>query len=426
MTCCCFGSEGRSHVSGAALVIFVVVRMALEHRPCQPAPTPGEFFLPLSVLFEIAQGCLKNSTCPRRNLREVERVLNPVRTLLITTLAFGSCWNALADPIDFSAIDAKIEKHLEITLLPGAGLLVLHENEVIHESFFGNYDKTTVVPIASATKWLSAAAVMTLVDDGEIKLNEPIANHISSFGFGEKKEITLQHLLSHTSGISSSHNLPGGFFVTPRQSAQLIARKDLVATPGEQFAYGGQSMQVAAGLAELKTGKSWREFFADSITKPLRMNDTSFGPEDGFNNNPMAAGGAFSTLRDYGKFMAMLGRNGKAENGKQVLSEEAVAAILSQQSGDTEPQGVFDKLMAAQRKGHDLYGLGCWIDRVDANGNVVGASSPGAFAFTPWIDLEHDVAGVFMVVTKPKSFLPTIKLVGEIGEEINVAVAKKN
>ena len=74
MTCCCFGSEGRTHESGAALVIFVVVRMALEHRPCQLAPAPGEFFLPLGDLLGFAQRCLKTSTCVRRNLREVERV----------------------------------------------------------------------------------------------------------------------------------------------------------------------------------------------------------------------------------------------------------------------------------------------------------------------------------------------------------------
>lgn len=340
--------------------------------------------------------------------------------LIPALLALGSCGPLLAN--DFSAIDEKVEAHLAKMQLPGAGLLLLHEGEIVHESFYGEYDPSTVIPIASASKWLSAATVMTLVDEGEIELEKPISAYIPAFGAGDKAQITTRHLLSHTSGMNSSHVLPGAFLVTPRGCAGLIAKENLVSKPGEHFAYGGWSMQVAAGIAEIKTGQSWQKLFAERITKPLGMDDTSFGKEGGLNRNPMAAGGAFSNLRDYGKFMRMLSAGGKTESGRQLLSEEAIEAILSQQTGGAAPKNGFDKLMASFREDHDLYGLGCWIDRVDEDGRVLAASSPGAFGFTPWIDREHDVAGVFMVMTNMRSFVPTIQLIGEIQEETNAVV----
>ncbi|MFT5467607.1 MAG: D-alanyl-D-alanine-carboxypeptidase/D-alanyl-D-alanine-endopeptidase [Verrucomicrobiales bacterium] len=340
----------------------------------------------------------------------------------ILTLALSSCWAAAGE---FSAIDAKIEAHLAKMNLPGAGLLVIHEGEVIHESFFGDYEPKTVIPIASASKWLSAATVMTLVDEGKIELEKPISTYLPAFDSSEKGQITTRHLLSHTSGMSSSHILPGAFLVTPHQCANLIANEDLASKPGEFFAYGGYSLQVAAGIAENKTGQSWQKLFADRITKPLEMKATTFGREGGLNRNPMAAGGGFSNLRDYGKFMQMLSRNGKTQAGEQLLSEEAVEAILSQQTSGAAPKNGFDKMMAGFRKGHDLYGLGCWIDRVDADGRVLAASSPGAFGFTPWIDREFEVSGVFMVQTDMKSFMPTMKLVGEIQKAANALLEKK-
>lgn len=335
--------------------------------------------------------------------------------LIIATLLLSSCWAAAAD--DFSAIDRKIEAHIAKMELPGAGLLVIHDGKIVHETFFGGYDADTVIPIASATKWLTAATILTLIEDGILDLEAPISTYLPAFAFNEKGKITMRHLLSHTSGISSSHGLPGGFRATPRECAELIARQPLESTPREFFAYGGQAMQVAAGIAEKQTGQTWHDLFEERITKPLRMQDTGFGPAE-LIKNPMAAGGAISSLRDYGKFVMMLSQGGKTPAGKQVLSEEALEAMLSQQTNQAKPKNGFDKLMSGARRGHDPYGLGCWIDRVDSKGRVVAASSPGAFGFTPWIDREHGVAGVFMVQTGLGSFLPTMGLVGEIQKEV--------
>ena len=74
--------------------------------------------------------------------------------------------------------------------------------EVLHDETFGNWTMQTVVPIASASKWLTAATLMTFVDHGRMRLDDPVSNYLPGFD-GAKQAITVRMLLSHTHGLVS-------------------------------------------------------------------------------------------------------------------------------------------------------------------------------------------------------------------------------
>ena len=175
---------------------------------------------------------------------------------------------ARAQECDFSAIEAYVENLVATTpQVPGAALRLAKGEDVLYEQYFGTYTAATVVPIASATKMLSAATLMTLVDDGLLELDAPVSEILPAFT-GEKGTLTLRQMFSHTSGLP-------GVSVHPTLAvsyASLAAAVDeiaccvaLDAPPLTQFAYGGLSMHVGGRMAEVATGQLWDALFAARI-----------------------------------------------------------------------------------------------------------------------------------------------------------------
>jgi len=169
-----------------------------------------------------------------------------------------------------------------------------------------------------------------------------------------------------------------------------------VARPGEHARPAGDvGFQVAAVAAERATGKNWHALFAARLAAPLGLADTKFGTllpvggEPGSASLPWVAGGAVSTLDDYARFLRML--VGKGRYGEQqILKEETVAAMLRDQvPSQVEVQSVGFEADAVR------YGLGTWIEILP--GGAQRVSDPGAFGFTPWIDLDLGLGGVFAV-----------------------------
>jgi len=184
--------------------------------------------------------------------------------ILMVLLASGA---VRADEYDWKPVVAVIEKGVKDVPLDGASLLVVKNGKVICERYFGSYNEKTVVPIASASKWLTAAAVMSVVDDGKLKLDDPVSKYLPKFK-GKKGEITIRQLLSHTSGLPSKYAPSEDRSLTIAEAVDKIAEAELVADPGKEFRYGGVSLQVAGRIAEIASGKKWRELFEGGIAKP--------------------------------------------------------------------------------------------------------------------------------------------------------------
>ncbi|MCA8961546.1 MAG: serine hydrolase [Planctomycetes bacterium] len=258
-------------------------------------------------------------------------------------------------------------------------------------TYLGDHTSDTVIAIASASKLVSAVAILTLVDDGLIDLDVALSSYLPQFT-GSKGTMTVRQMFSHTSGLpgGSSWGVLSDDTITLAEAANEIACCiDLAAPPGTQFDYGGLSMHVTGRVAEVVTGQDWSTLFAERVAVPLGLANTdyfAFGPT----LNPRIAGGVRTSLADYGTILRML-RDGGVFDGVTILSPAAIAEMFADQTfgvpivGTPAPPGV-------------RYGLGCWRDVVAPDGSAIRISSPGAFGFTPWIELDVDLAGILMVL----------------------------
>lgn len=256
------------------------------------------------------------------------------------------------------------------------------------EQSFGTVTPTTVMAIASASKTLSAAVLMSLVDSGHLHLDDTVGQYLPEWSTGARASITLRMCFTHTSGMVDGDPVISDDTVTLRQAAAYLATVPLQFPPGSTFEYGGVSMHVAGAVCEVASGLPWSTLFAQRIATPLQLGATdyfAFGPTQ----NPRIAGGVQSTLRDFARFFAML-RNRGNWNGAQVLSQASVDTMLTAQTvgipvaGSPHPYGA-------------PYGIGIWIDRRDAQGRTLLASGVGAFGFAGWVDRVHDLSGAFAV-----------------------------
>jgi CubicO group peptidase (beta-lactamase class C family) len=299
---------------------------------------------------------------------------------------------------DFSPITERIQGWMDSHYYPGAGLLVAKDNQVIYESCFGDFTPDTVVLIASSGKWLAAATIMSLVDDGILSLDDSTSKWLPEFKNDPKGSATIRQMLSHTSGYRpyQPDDKPPDKYQTLIESVEHIAPLAPVYKPGERFDYGGLAMQVAGHIAETASGKDWKTLFQERIARPLGMKNTHFTPVDqGGGHSPMLGGGARSTLKDYANFLAMIAGNGRFK-GKRVLSEKAVAEMQADQvRGALVNSGEFVQRVRGL-KHNGVYGLGEWREQLDRQGKAVLLSSPSWAGAYPWIDKTNGVYGIFI------------------------------
>lgn len=298
-------------------------------------------------------------------------------------------------------VGREIARRAEAAELPGTSLLVLQDGQLVHEQAYGDYTVDRVVPIASASKWLSGVVIMSLVDEGKIELDEPISTYLPDTT-GPSATITMRQLLSFTSGLEFDEKIPcyADWRVTLADCNRTILSLPLLGRPGTGYRYTGTHLHVAAGVAEAVTGQTWNELVAERLTGPLHMDDTTFERQtvDGLasDGHPAPAGGAVSSLGDYGRFLEMLVHDGVAPDGTRIVSAEAIAEMGTNQIADADYLSASGPRKAAQTP----YGLAHWLDRTDAEGHAIVESSPGAFGFRPWIDHANGIAGVHLVVDR--------------------------
>ncbi|MBL8753930.1 MAG: beta-lactamase family protein [Planctomycetes bacterium] len=280
------------------------------------------------------------------------------------------------------------ELFLAAPLQGSSSMRVTQQGVVLFEQPFGTATLNDVMPIASATKTLSAAVLMSLVDANLLSLDDHVGQYLPEWNTGLKALVTLRMCFTHTSGIQPNDPAVNNQALTLRQAAQQLAGQPLRFLPGNKFEYGGGGMHVAGAVCEVVANQAWDQLFAQRIALPLGMTATDyagFGPT----TNPMIAGGARSTLRDYARFVEMLRLRGTV-NGVQVLSTASVDTMLTAQTVGLPIVGTPHPYSAP-------YGIGIWIDHRDAQGRTTFASGVGAFGFAGWIDRNHDASGVYAI-----------------------------
>jgi CubicO group peptidase (beta-lactamase class C family) len=237
--------------------------------------------------------------------------------------------------------------------------------------------------IASCSKWLSAALVMTFVDEGKLKLMDTIGRFVPVMSRSGKGSITIAQCLSHTTAILA----PGlkesleemKDLSSMEESVNRIASLPTEGQPGKVFRYSNVGLQLAGAVVEQIGKKSFQQLFEERIARPLEMENTDWGP----GKVPLPAGGAFSTAQDYLNFLTMILNKGMYK-GKRILSEKSIA--------DMQVNRITQDVKVAYspaEAGNWGYGFGEWtMEDETVNTPAKAVSSPGLFGAFPWVDNE--------------------------------------
>jgi CubicO group peptidase (beta-lactamase class C family) len=305
-----------------------------------------------------------------------------MRTLLVLGIT------GVLTAADLAPIDKIMEQSLE-TLGGSANLLLIRDGKTIYRKSFGKFTPDTVVPVASASKWISAGVIMRLVEKGKLSLDDPISKYIADAP-ADKGKITLRQLFSMTGGFPFQNPCMNDHTtMTLEKCAGQILSTPLQIPPGTGFIYSGASMMVGGRMAEVAAGKDWNTLFREEIAAPLGMTTMAFEEK-----NPRVPGGARSNMDDYGKFLVMV-----LSGGKNILQEKTLIEMRTDQTRGVpirqSPQSVFASLDPDLPK--IRYGIGEWLDKTDSKGQGIEVSSTGAFGYVPWIDLKYNIAGVLLV-----------------------------
>ena len=235
-----------------------------------------------------------------------------MKKYLFSSFLLFLCTFSFAQSVDFFKIDSTINAEIAQHNMAGGVALIAKNGKIVHHQAYGfaNIDASVkmqengIFRIASQTKAIISVAVLQLVEQGKIRLDDPIEIYFPVFSdqkvyvkqadtlvlVDRKRSITIRDLLTHQSGISSADEYPylqkefvkyglgnNGFNQYPSLSAEIvqIAKMPLAHQPGARFSYG-LSTNVLGGLIELITKQSLSNYLADHIFKPLGMEDTYF------------------------------------------------------------------------------------------------------------------------------------------------------
>ncbi|AEV97349.1 hypothetical protein A4D02_33450 [Niastella koreensis] len=293
---------------------------------------------------------------------------------------------------DFSAADALLQKNQK-TLGNDVVAIIYKDGKVVHTKELGEFNAKTQAPIASCSKWLTAALVMQFVDEGKLNLDDPVSKYLPVFEKYMKNYVTIRMCLAHTTGIENDKGnllkmMQRSKYMTLEEEVNAFAAKEISNNAGTEFHYGGIGLNVAARVLEVISKKPFDRLIQEKLLRPLKMKQTSFMDENGYAPNP--SGGARSTANDYINFLAMILDKGMFE-GKRILSEKSIEEMQKPQFPNLPV-----KFTPKVAEGFH-YGLGEWIQEEDASGNSTVVSSPGLFGTWPYVDKCRHYAAIIFV-----------------------------
>jgi len=395
---------------------------------------------------------------------EIEETSNPIHQ-----------WpKSIPDSVGMSSsrlanLDSIFVQHIEQKKIPGMVALIVRNGFVVYEKAFGIADPETnqsyqtdhIFRIASQTKAITATAVMMLWEKGLFNLDDPISNYIPEFKditilkkfnasdstyrtIPAKNQITIRHLLNHTSGIgygiidgderirkiyqkAGVVDLYTTEDISIEQSVKRLAKLPLHHEPGERYTYS-EGLDVLGYLVEIISGQSFSEFLEEHLFEPIGMSNTQFylsenqnkllvpvqtknqkgewivydGHPDGYYNanypkigaKKFYSGGAglTSTAQDYAKFLQMY-LNGGEFNEHRILSPTTIDLIMSNQTFELFGDG------------NTHYGLAFGV--VTSKGfSIGGRGSVGTFDWGGYFntqyyaDPELNIIGILMKQTQ--------------------------
>jgi CubicO group peptidase (beta-lactamase class C family) len=185
-----------------------------------------------------------------------------------------------------STINSYVETFLEEHRIPGASIAIVHENDIFHSKAWGvtgeSKEKvTTETPftIGSISKSLTGLAIMRLIEEGTVHLEDPVQKYIPWFTLKDKQaasQITIKHLLTQTSGISTYSGLSisdreSEDFGAIKKNVESLSNDKLTAAPGEKHQYSNANFLILGALIEEVTNQTYSEYMEKQVFSPLGM-----------------------------------------------------------------------------------------------------------------------------------------------------------
>jgi len=359
-----------------------------------------------------------------------------------------------------AALDSGLRGAVERKDVPGVVALVTDRERVLYQGAFGVADIATGRPltsdalfrIASMTKPVTSVALMQLIEQGRVGLDDPASKYLpelaelkvfESFDPATgayrlrpaSRPATVKHFLTHTAGLAYPFTSAVWRDFKPAAGETYPFGGPLLFDPGERWHYS-TSTDVVGKLVEVVSGQKLEDYFREHIFAPLKMDDTFYNvpeakgprlvaqqqragahmdgaielqnPQPGLTiAAPVGGGGLASTADDYGRFMRML-LNGGALDGARVLKPETVALMSQNQIGAISVPALKSALARSAdftfiADGRDKWGLGFLITA----DQVPGKRFPGSLSWGGinntyfWIDPARGVAGVIMMQYLP-------------------------
>jgi CubicO group peptidase (beta-lactamase class C family) len=339
--------------------------------------------------------------------------------------------------------------------VPGVVVAVVNKDGTLYHEAFGVSSalrrtpmaKDTIFNMASMTKPVTSVAIMMLVDERKLTLDDEVAKYLPKYKdplvisrFNEadgsyetrpaRRPITIRHLLTHTSGIGYGFSSP---MLTRIMQRTMQSELDLplLFDPGEGWAYGA-STRVLGQVVEAVSGQRIDEFLQSRILQPLGMHDTSYlvpkakysrvvavnarGADGTFVERPMpdtlpanvaGDGGLYGTAGDYGMFLRMLLDRGRLGNTR-ILSERSARTMLESHSGNVVVQLQQSANQGLSRNfplgaGKDRWGLGFQLAaEKQPNRRTPGSGTwAGIFNTHFFIDPGREIGVIVMMQTLP-------------------------
>jgi CubicO group peptidase (beta-lactamase class C family) len=312
--------------------------------------------------------------------------------------------------------------------LAGAVVLVADKEKILDLEAVGFEDVAGKKPmqtdalfwIASQSKPIAATALMMLVDEGKVNVDDPVEKYLPEFKgqmmldpadpahkalIAPKHPILVRNILSHTSGLpfSTAMEKPTLDLFPLAERVKSYAKEALRFEPDTKYSYANAGINTAGRIIEVVSGMAYEKFLDERLFQPLGMKDTTFWPTpeqqkrlaksykpgktgleevsigqlhyplDDKIRQPMPAGGLFSTATDLSLFYRMLA-NGGEYGGKRYLSQAALKQMTSKQTAPAVK---------------NAYGFGF------STGNRIGHG--GAYNTNSSYDVEHGLILIFLV-----------------------------
>lgn len=349
------------------------------------------------------------------------------RSLLLGTLPVSLASRALNAATGGRAhsIQDGMQSLIDAHEIPGVVTLVASRTAITHFAAQGHADTDRRIPmrqdaifaIASMSKPITGSSVMMLQDEGKLSINDPVAKYIPQFARlrlpdGRPAEVTLKHLMTHTSGMGEATTQESDAAKTLADLIEPFTSKPLAFDPGTQWKYCQSGINSLCRVVEVVSGMPFADFLERRLFTPIGMKNTTFYPterqfprvvipcqQEAGSLVPVTSprfqkeyvlrrdrpslgnGGLYSNAQDYSLFARMM-LNGGEWKGKRFLSAAAVKQMTSIQTGDlkagfipgsawgltvgivTQPQGV-TAMQSPGTFGHGgAYGTQAWMDPV--------------------------------------------------------------